>query len=91
MMPEIPSSVIGLVAVCCILGGPFVIGIIAVVMKTFESILRTRSETKLKLQMIQRGFSAVEIERVCKTAASGKADTNSAHWQPIAPVKPVKA
>ena len=47
-----------------------VIAIVAIVAYHWREAQRAAGDARLKEQMIQRGFSAAEIERVIKTGAS---------------------
>lgn len=85
----VSSSLVSLVAVICILGGPFLCGMFAIVCRTIEKVSKQRAESSLKLEMIRRGFSANEIERVCQSKLDPKAVHDGA-WNPIAPAKPAK-
>jgi hypothetical protein len=51
-----------------------VIAITAIVADQWRRAQKTSDEARLKEQMIQRGFSADEIERVIKTGASRPPD-----------------
>ncbi len=85
------SSLIGLVAVICCLGGPFLCGIIGIICSTIEKVSRQRADSNLKLMMLQRGFTAAEIERVCNAKVQKNISSSDvSSWQPIPPVKPAK-
>ena len=88
---NISSSLIGLVAVICCLGGPFICGIIAIVCGTIEKVSRQRADANLKLLMLQRGFNAADIERVCNAKVQKNVSSSDvSSWQPIPPAKPAK-
>lgn len=83
------TSSFAVLAAICIVAAPFLCGIIHMICKTIENVSLQRAEANLKLEMIRKGFSANEIERVCQTKFDPKAFQNS-DWTPIAPAKPAK-
>jgi hypothetical protein len=89
---QISSSLIGLVAVICCLGGPFICGIVGIICSTVEKISRQRADANLKQIMLQRGFTAADIERVCNTKVQKNvsSSTDVSAWQPIPPAKPAR-
>lgn len=96
------GSLVGMLAVIFILGGPFCCGIVSIICCTVEKVSRQRAEANLKSQLIQRGFSAAEIERILSIPIKkpGKKHRElmeapqpvgtplADHWQPIIPPKP---
>jgi hypothetical protein len=58
------GEVIGLVAVVCLFGGPMIWGITDSVMSNWRKAKIAEQDAVLKKDMIERGFTADEIERV---------------------------
>jgi hypothetical protein len=85
------EEVIAIVAICLIFGAPCVVMILTRLFKTIENTARGHQETVLRMKMIDRGYSASEIERVCKLPLDErKRSAESADWVPVAPAKPAK-
>jgi hypothetical protein len=85
------EEVIAVVALCLIFGAPCVVMILSRLFKTIENTARGHQETVLRMKMIDRGYSASEIERVCKLPLDDrKRAAESADWVPVAPAKPAK-
>jgi hypothetical protein len=82
-----PGQIIGLVAVVM---GPL-IGIVAIVSASWARVRRAEThahivemEAALKQQMIERGMSADEIERVLAAGQSNKGKKNKGVEEPVA-------
>lgn len=85
------AGVIPLVAVVIALGGSLLWGLVATITHMVISISRQRADSNLKLEMIRRGYSASEIERICGAKVSADAKLPPADWTPVTPPpKPVK-
>lgn len=87
---SVSSGLVALVAVVCLLGGPFLCGMFHAVCSTIEKVSKQRADANLKLEMIRRGFTADDIERVCKMKLDPRHES-SEDWKPIPPAKPAKA
>ncbi len=89
---DISSRLVSLVVVICVLGGPFLCGIIAIICNTITKMSQQRADANLKMAMIQQGYGPAEIERVLSMKTNGikgKEELSATTWQPI-PAKPVK-
>jgi hypothetical protein len=85
------TGIIPLVAVVIALGGSLLWGLVATITHMVISISRQRAEANLKLEMIRRGYSASEIERICGAQVTVDAKLPPAEWTPVTPPpKPAK-
>ncbi|MEZ6095952.1 MAG: hypothetical protein R3C03_17260 [Pirellulaceae bacterium] len=83
-------EIIPVIIVSIIFGAPFLTGIICRLFKTIERTSRDYNESQLKSKMIDRGYSAAEIERICKMDLGKSPDMQATTWNPVAPAKPVR-
>jgi hypothetical protein len=83
------EEIIALVAVTLLFGGPLVAFVSARALRCAENVIRAAVETRLKLQMIERGYSVQEIERLCATSIPRDFFASAA--SPVGPAKPIKA
>lgn len=73
------------------IGAPLATAIICRFVKMIEVASKQHYDSQIKLKMIERGYSADEIERVCQIPVKSKrGELNEASWAPIAPAKPAK-
>lgn len=86
-----PESMIGMMAVILLFGGPCVTIIVSRLFKMIEATARGHQETMLRMKMVDRGYSAGEIERVCRLPIEDRKKAVEDEWVPLAPSKPVKA
>ncbi len=84
------EEIIAVVAVSLIFGGPVLAIIIKSVLKTVERMARDHQETVLRMKMVDRGYSATEIERVCRLPESDRQRAAVDDWVPVMPAKPAK-
>ena len=49
-----------------------IIALAAIIAPQWRKVVQSRNETRLKERMIERGFSADEIERVTRASGEGK-------------------
>jgi hypothetical protein len=85
------TGVIPLVAVVIALGGSLLWGLVATITYMIISLSRQRADANLKLEMIRRGYSASEIERICGAQVSADAKLPPTDWTPVnPPPKPAK-
>lgn len=79
------------IVVCSLLfGGPCVVFIVFRLFQMIENTARGHQETVLRMKMIDRGYSASEIERVCRLPREDRKKAVEDEWVPVAPSKPVK-
>jgi hypothetical protein len=52
---------------------------------------RDHQETVLRMKMVDRGYSASEIERVCRLPQDQRQAAGETEWVALTPAKPVKA
>ncbi len=64
------GEIIGLVAVVLLFGGPMIWGITETVMSNWRKAKLAEQDAVLKKDMIERGFSADEIERVLASSST---------------------
>jgi hypothetical protein len=85
-------DIIPLVAVSCLLGGPFAVAIIYVVLHSIGSIVRSGLDANLKLKMLKLGYSAADIERVLQAGPNveSKAKSSKAPYSEIVLAQPIK-
>jgi hypothetical protein len=82
---------IPLVAVVISLGGCLLWGLVATITHMIISLSRQRADANLKLEMIRRGYSASEIERICGVQVAAGTKLPPADWTPVTPPpKPAK-
>lgn len=85
------EKIIPLVTIVIALGGSLLWGLVATVTQIVAAISRQRADANLKLEMIRRGYSANEIERICNVEVSREAKLPPAEWTPVTPPpKPAK-
>jgi len=84
------EEVIAIVAISLLFGGPFAVMIITRVLKTVETMARNHQETVLRMKMVDRGYSASEIERVCRLPEKDRQQGAADDWVPVTPAKPAK-
>jgi hypothetical protein len=84
-------SVIPLVTIVLALGGALVWGLVATVAQMAVTISRQRAEANLKLEMIRRGYTASDIERICNLQVPPGTRVDAGDWNPVTPpAKPLK-
>lgn len=84
-------SVIPLVTIVLALGGALIWGLVATVAQMAVTISRQRAEANLKLEMIRRGYTASDIERICNVQVPPGTRVDAGDWNPITPPpKPAK-
>ncbi len=85
-------EIIPLVAVSCILGGPFVVAIIYVVFHTISVMVRSALDANLKYKMLKLGYSPADIERVLLAGSTGvaKAKPTKTPQSEIVMAQPIK-
>jgi hypothetical protein len=84
-------SVIPLVTIVLALGGALIWGLVATVAQMAVTISRQRAEANLKLEMIRRGYSPSDIERVCSIQVPPGTRVDAGDWSPVTPPpKPAK-
>ncbi len=85
-------DIIPLVAVSCILGGPFVVAIIYVVFHTIGVMVRSGLDANLKFKMLKLGYSPADIERVLQAGSTStvKAKPNKTPPSEIVMAQPIK-
>ncbi len=76
-----------IVAIC--VGAPFLMLMVYSLMKMIETSTKTHYDAMLKMKMIERGYTADEIERVCQAKIPDGAQ-HDPEWKPIPPAKPVE-
>ncbi len=69
-------DVIPLVAVSCLLGGPFVIAIVYLVFNSLSTMVRAGLDANLKHKMLKLGYSAADIERVLQAGGNPNSTSN---------------
>jgi len=85
------ASIIPLAAIVFSLGGALVWGLVATVSQMVVTISRQRAEANLKLEMIRRGYTASDIERICNLQIPPGTRVDAGEWNPITPPpKPAK-
>lgn len=70
-------DIIPLVAVSCLLGGPFVIAIVYLVFNSLSAMVRAGLDANLKHKMLKLGYSAADIERVLLAGGNSSSNANS--------------
>jgi hypothetical protein len=85
------ASIIPLAAIVLSLGGALVWGLVATVAQMAVTISRQRAEANLKLEMIRRGYTASDIERICNVQVPPGTRVDTGEWNPVTPPpKPAK-
>lgn len=85
------GSLIQLVFIVVFFGGASIWALVATVAQMTITISRQRAEANLKLEMIRRGYSASEIERICGVQVPDNTKLQPAEWTPVTPPpKPAK-
>ncbi len=84
------DEIVPVVAIAFVFGGPLV-GILGVrLIRCIESVSRAAIDNRLKIRMIDRGYSVQEIERLCEIPLDHDAVRRSLAC-PVGPAKPIKA
>lgn len=84
-------SVIPLVTISLALGGSLIWALVSTITQMAITISRQRAEASLKLEMIRRGYTASDIERICNVQVSPGAKFSMGDWSPVTPPpKPAK-
>ncbi len=73
-------DVVGLTAVICLFGLPFLCGIIAIVASAWTKAACHQKDVDLKHHMLAAGMSAEEIERVLNAGKGIKDETPVETW-----------
>ncbi|MCA9015346.1 MAG: hypothetical protein KDA77_08435 [Planctomycetaceae bacterium] len=73
-------DVIGLTAIICLFGLPFVCGLTAILSRAWVKIVCHQREVDLKHHMLASGMSAEEIERVLNAGKGAKQVSPSDVW-----------
>jgi hypothetical protein len=68
------DTLIAIIAIVCAVGLPMLIGMVAVVMGSWEKVRIAEQQTILKRELLDRGFNAEEIIRVIESGAHETAD-----------------
>lgn len=85
------TSLIPLIVVVLALGGSLIWGLVATLCQMAITISRQRAEANLKLEMIRRGYTASEIERICNVQVPPGTRMDGGDWSPVTPPpKPAK-
>ena len=82
MIQQLGNDLIPLVAIVC----GFLFVVIWVIAATIDSLHKTNTNAKLKQKLIDRGDSAVEIDRIMNAGANNCSECN----RPVPPIKPSK-
>jgi hypothetical protein len=64
------ETLIAIVGISCVIGGPMLVGLVAVVMGSWQKVRMTEQQTTLKRELLDRGFSAEEIVRVIEAGGA---------------------
>jgi ABC-type nitrate/sulfonate/bicarbonate transport system permease component len=84
-------SVIPLVTIVLALGGSLIWALVSTITQMAITISRQRAEASLKLEMIRRGYTASDIERICNVQVPAGTKFNMGDWSPVTPPpKPAK-
>jgi hypothetical protein len=73
-----------------IIGIPCLTGVLMKFIDFLDSSAKHYQDVTLKSKLIDRGFTAHEIERICQLPVN-KQKGGEGEWQPVPPAKPVKS
>ncbi len=73
-----------------IIGIPCLTGVLMKFIDFLDSSAKHYQDVTLKSKLIDRGFTAHEIERICQQPVNNKQKTADGNWEPVIPTKPVK-
>ncbi len=84
------QNTVEVLAISLLFGGPILFGLSYTAIKSLESLIRHGRETNLKMQMVERGFSAAEIQLVLQQTGE-TADGDGCAPPPVGkPIKPAR-
>ncbi len=84
------EEIIAILAISLLFGGPVLVIIVSKILHTVQSMARDHQETVLRMKMIDRGYSASEIERVCRLPLKDRTRAADNEWVPLTPAKPAR-
>jgi hypothetical protein len=68
------DTLIAIVAIACAVGGPLLVGMVAIVMSHWQKVRVAEQQTILKRELLDRGFTAEEIVRVIEAGGAEAED-----------------
>lgn len=83
------EEIIALVGIIMVFGAPLVGIVLTRAFKACENVVKHYNETRLKLKMVERGYSVAEIERLCTLPVDHHQLNNA--WSVVGPEKAVRA
>lgn len=85
------DKIVSIVAIALLFGGPCLVIILSRLFRTIEVTARSHQATVLRMKMVDRGYTASEIERVCGLPLDEQRRAVESEWVPVAPAKPGRA
>ena len=66
------ETLIAIVGISCVIGGPLLVGMVAIVVDGWRKVRKVEQQTLLKRELLDRGFSADEIVRVIEAGGTAE-------------------